>query len=187
MEGGGASACTACGTGSYGIALGQAIRDRACTSCAAGSYSGATTASTACAQRNLTWLFKDPENGFYYLNLPRPHSAGFQSGGTGATAVPWTKVRIHSVLSGELTSIQLFVSYLGDPGKPCASSTYDWKYKSGPAVDFGGIATWNKVQGVSIDLRGSPFGLKDGVNSWEGAYRYTTYVDGVGYGVAPCS
>lgn len=158
-----------CAAGTFSTTVGASGSD-ACIRCAAGTFAtGEGAAIGTCVPRSLasSWLFKDAENGFYYLNLPRPQSAGWHADGWGQRSFTYTRVRIHSRLSAGMTSIQLFVRAVGNAARPCDSTTLDAKYGTGPyVVDFGGFYAWSKRAGIAIDLRGSLFGLPDGTNSW---------------------
>ena len=163
----GSSTCTTCPQGAYSIGSGAT----ACNLCAAGSASAVSGASTVCtAPRNLTWLFKDPANQFYYLNLPRVQNAAYHVGAYGQKNYGYSKVRIQSRLAANMTRIQLYVRHFDNPTSPCSSTKYDYKYGTGPtAVEFGGIFTSSKTASITLNLRNSSFGLFNGINSWSTA------------------
>ena len=57
-----------CAAGQYATQTGAT----ACGGCAAGSYSTAAGVGTVtgCSSGTLTWLFRNPTTGYYYVNLP---------------------------------------------------------------------------------------------------------------------
>ena len=166
----GASVCTACATGAYQLNNGSST----CTTCGVGTYFTGVVPSV-CSTGVLTWLFKNPTNGFYYINLPQSEPFTFYVGGynNNPSTVSYTKVRINSTLTYTPSNIQLYNSYVSgqgytvNPGYYCGSNTVDNTYAltGGPtlpiSMEFGEMHSRDKTVGDTIDFRGTPFSIAD--------------------------
>ena len=178
----GASACIICDNGYYNPAAAGSL----CTICAAGSYttaSGATTCigcsigkygSTAgCGTGLLSWLFLNSSTGYYYLNLATPMTC--QRFYTGSNTIQtYTKARIHSVLQASMSTVQMYVQYLGNSINPCGSAiVYDttygtYQYPSIYGIDVGsaGSCGGSNTATTQFSLVGTPFSVPNGINGW---------------------
>ena len=122
-----------------------------CSQCA----SGRMCPEDAIAEYRFgSWLFRHSD-GNYYLNLPkRTRSCNYFRGGCGF----FSKVRISTVLSNNLTSIEL--------------NTRDGTFRTGVGVDFGECGDCvgaHSASGCStVDFTGTPFAVQDSLSSWTG-------------------
>ena len=123
--------------------------------------------------KEFTWLFKDPNTGFYYLNLPLVIPAENNYGNPVYTY--WKKVRINSKLSQSMTQVQLFVKYLGlgYNSDPCTGNTVDTTYAmplpspDSLITDFGSVSDCGFQSSTTrVVLDGTPFSLPEQMASW---------------------
>ena len=167
------SECIPCAAGAFSTQTGVTV----CNRCAAGYYSNRTGVSSlpGCVNGSLTWLFRNNTNGYYYLNL---YGTGNRGGCNPCLPFYWvntifTKVRIQSTLSVNLTFVQLYVWYLGYVASgTCSPNTGDLTYTYGdsgygnPLIDIGSMKATNKDVNSAIDLRGTPFTIANGTRSF---------------------
>ena len=159
----GLSACLTCVAGAYSTTTGATV----CQLCYAGSYG----AAAGCSISNLTWLFLNTTTGYYYLSLPSPMGCQRVYSGSSTTQY-YTKGRIYSTLSANLTTVQMYVAYIGNPTNPCGSSTYDTTYATYPSssaygIDFGSATCCSNLQATTVfSLVGTPFSVPSGVSAW---------------------
>ena len=161
----GTTLCTNCTAGTYSTALGVTNSGQ-CSSCGAGKY---LVTPATCSSPTLSWLFKSPITGYYYLNLPLPQTVG--------TTV-WNKIRINSTLSNTASSILLYMAgmngtYETNGATPCyiSGTQYDATYATIPSTftDYGteGSCAWSpKV--ARANMVGTPFGIRDSLTSFTG-------------------
>jgi hypothetical protein len=86
------------------------------SSCPAGTVSSTAGASRLCPPSplaSLTWLFKDTANGFYYLNMQRVRHLG-------QTSFGYTKARIQSKFTLDMSALQLYVRFADSSASPCS-------------------------------------------------------------------
>ena len=186
--------CVQCSPGLYSSMLG-ATGSAACTQCSAGTYSSANGAAWQCNPPNLTWLFKSPLTGFYYLTLPVQQAASHFYSPT-KTLTYWNKVRINSTLSNQMNVMLLYVQAMNRTYQvpnvgvinsntgPCLDtvSQFDATYAQVPSdtttfTDFGsaGSCGWS-VGSTRTYLVGTPFGIRDTVQAYTGpgcSWSYT--------------
>ena len=166
--------CQLCSPGQYATVAGASSPD-ACKSCSAGSYNNLVNLSSCVFAREFTWLFRDPDSGFYYLNMPIDSVSAVNYGVPAYTY--WSKVRIHSTLSQSIGQIQLYVLYVGNSLAPCLSSTIDPTYaklvepKSMPPgnwfTDFGSVSDCQWIYtSTRLSLEGTPFSILDQTGAW---------------------
>ena len=99
--------CVSCVPGSYSSAMGGTSSD-ICQKCSAGTYSTGIGQEWSCKPPNITWLFKSPITGFYYLTLPVQQAASrFFSPNNRITY--WNKVRINSTLTNTMNVLLLLM------------------------------------------------------------------------------
>ena len=178
--------CQSCIPGQYATALG-ASSSAACQSCAAGSfYNNKNADLSSCVYASeFTWLFKDPSNGFYYLNIPDTAVSVWNYFGVPVFTY-WNKVRINSTLSQYLGQVQLFVQYLASNEIPCNGDTMDTTFATLPQqaysiADFGSVHDCGFIYtSTRLFLGGTPFSIVEQTSGWVATndcnYASTLYV-----------
>ena len=158
----GASTCSLCASGTYSSQTAAS----SCSICSNGTYAISTSAATSTAP--LTWLYRNPVSGTYFLNLPNPGTGIFQgSPDVGVNSEPtyWPKVAISTVLRKDLTSIQLSTNAMSGT---CSSSTFDTTFAQSCVtltssllyLAFGYVGNCNGANPKAIiDFSGTPFGV----------------------------
>jgi len=149
----------------------------ACRSCSAGSFSNGVDLSSCVSEKEFTWLFRDPANGYYYITMPTPAISVSNYGTPYYTT--WTKVRINSTLSLSMSQIQLFVQALDNPFASCVGKTVDAKYAVVPVqpdafADFGTVSEcYFLPAAMQLSLTGTPFSIVQQTAAWTGLQSST--------------
>jgi hypothetical protein len=154
-----------------------------CIPCRPGSF---CPGASNCSQLTLrlTWLYRSKETGFFYLNLPQPVQS-MRNYWAQMESDIWQRVRINSILSPALEEIQLRTAAMHidrtsfsctgvETGCGLLDDTYqtDTSYvtladPSKVSCEFASACACGEAIATSeIDIRGTPFSIKDGQYAW---------------------
>ena len=161
----GQSSCGLCAAGTFGNTSGQT----SCVSCKSGTYSTALGIGHA-SPSQLTWLFRNNETGYYYLNFTSPQTSMRFFGSPQNTV--WSKIRFNSTLNYTSTVFQMYVRAVDNPTVVCGGTTIDATYASRPSTNgeftnFGEAASCGlNLASSPMSLAGLPFSLSSNAADW---------------------